>query len=486
MKRIIQQVDRWWGTVRGRLTILNLVCLIVILVGLILVQYLILQQFMIDQTNTLMQLEAKSSITRWMRAPIGRQREMSRLGTAIVTDLTGPESHVIVFDPNHTVIASSASVATLTPTIQIPEATTATIDTVMDGATNVNYVYGQGSSRVVVGLFPIAMNPESANSEIIGVVQFSTSFRRQDGILQELLLIDTVGMIGILMLVGLLAVPVVRAALSPLRYMARTAQMIGQGDFSQRLNLPQGSDEVGRLAVSFDHMAEQLETLFRSQRQFIGDASHELRTPLTALRGSIEVLQRDPCRNPEVTQRMLHGMHREINRLSRLVTDLLMLSQFDLGVPLRLQRFDLTRMLSDIYDQAQLLAKGQHLELATGTKQPVFYCGDIDRLREVVLNLVDNAVSHTPPGGTVSIGLDQAGNELQIYVRDTGEGIDPEALPHLFERFYRADRSRTRQRGGAGLGLAIASAIVEAHKGTITVESQAGKGSLFTVHLPLT
>jgi signal transduction histidine kinase len=270
----------------------------------------------------------------------------------------------------------------------------------------------------------------------------------------------------------------------PVDRMTQAARAIGRAaDFSRRLPEPPQRDELGRLAVTFNEMLSQLGEAFATQRRFLADASHELRTPLTVVRTNAEALQRGVAADPVERAETLRAIVRETDRMGRLVADLLALARADAGQPLTRRRLALDTLVLDVYEQEQALANGVHLDL--GEWEQVEVEGDPDRLKQVVLNLVDNALRHTPDGGTVTLDLVRRGEEAVLRVRDTGPGIPAEQLGRIFERFYRVDQPRSRQTGGTGLGLAIAQEVAGAHAGRIEVESRLGAGSTFSLVLPV-
>jgi signal transduction histidine kinase len=266
--------------------------------------------------------------------------------------------------------------------------------------------------------------------------------------------------------------------------MTETAQTITLSqDLTRRIEMPTHQDELGRLAKTFNEMLESIEAASSAQQRFVSDASHELRAPLTAIQGNLELLSRHRSM-PEVEREVaLAEVTREANRLSRLVADLLALARADAGVPLKHRLLDLDEVVLGAYHEAHQLSQGQTLTLEPF--EPVQVTGDEDRLKQLVLILLDNALKYTPAHGHVTLGLQRLETGSKITVRDTGVGIPPEDLPHVFERFYRADPARGRDPGGTGLGLPIAHWIVEQHGGKITLESHPGQGTLATVYLPL-
>ncbi|GCE03425.1 sensor histidine kinase [Dictyobacter aurantiacus] len=273
-------------------------------------------------------------------------------------------------------------------------------------------------------------------------------------------------------------------ALRPVTQMIQAAQTITfSRDLSRRIAAPMHHDELGRLAATFNEMLVSINTAHQTQQRFVADASHELRAPLTAIQGNIELLRRKP-EMPDIDRaEALIELEREAARLSRLVADLLILARADAGIALKHCPLDLDLLVLDAFRETRYLAHGQTLQLAPF--EPVQIEGDEDRLKQLLLILLDNALKYTPVGDQVTLGLCRHGCEVDMLVRDTGIGIEPEVLPHVFERFYRADPARSRDPGGTGLGLSIAQWIVEQHAGKIWLESQPRQGTLVTVRLPL-
>jgi len=242
-------------------------------------------------------------------------------------------------------------------------------------------------------------------------------------------------------------------------------------------------DELGQLATAFNGMLTSLEEAYRTQQRFVADASHELRAPLTALQGNLELLERAPDLPDAEKAEMVACLRQEIGRMGRLVSDLLALAHADAGQKLVSKKLvELDRLLLEAFRDARGLAKGQRLSV--GELDQLQVVGDPDRLKQLLVILMDNALKYTPTGGEVSLGLRRSGGIVELTVKDTGIGISAEDLPHIFERFYRADKARSRDLGGSGLGLSIAKWIVEQHGGSISVSSIPGSGSTFTVCLP--
>jgi len=266
--------------------------------------------------------------------------------------------------------------------------------------------------------------------------------------------------------------------------MTQTAQTITLShDLSARIESPPHLDELGQLAKTFNEMLDSIETAYHAQQRFVSDASHELRAPLTAIQGNLELLHRQSSMSEAERKEALTEVERESTRLTRLVADLLVLARADAGISLKQCPVDLDAIVLEAFREARHLSQGQTLSL--DPFEPVRIEGNEDRLKQLILILLDNALKYTPANGQVTLGLHRRDTDVEIVVHDTGVGIAPEDLPLVFERFYRADPARSRDPGGTGLGLPIARWIAEQHDGEIKLESQPGQGTTAIVHLPL-
>jgi len=293
--------------------------------------------------------------------------------------------------------------------------------------------------------------------------------------------------VGIALLVAavLVALLVTRVSLRPLSRVADVADRVSSGDLAARVGLPAGSDEIGRLGVAFDAMVDRVEANLRAQRQFAADASHELRSPLTVLGGFVDVLARGELGESESGRRTLTAMRSEVDRLSRLATDLLLLSQIEAGgASLAPRPLDLADLVEDVGAAARVMAMGQTVAIERDGPLPV--SADRDRVTQAVMNLLDNAVRHSPAGGTIRLTTHRAGGAAVVTVANEGRPIDPDHLPHLFERFYRVRSDDDADAPGrhAGLGLPIVKAIAEASGGGVAVFSDGGR-TTFEIRLPL-
>ncbi len=333
------------------------------------------------------------------------------------------------------------------------------------------------------------------NKQLVGWLQIAMSIDDALGARQQLLTILVRGSLGGVLLSAVMGALLARRALNPIHAITQTAVQITRADDLERRIPHLGPpDEVGQLAGAFNEMLERLERIFRAQRRFVADVSHELRTPLTTIRGNVDLLHRMGSADAA----SLNAIQSETDRMIRLVGDLLLLAQADAGyLPITQQPVAIDALLAEIAHQTRVLA-GQRLQVGLECPkpedtEPLIVMGDADRLRQLLLNLVDNAVKHTPEGGQIALRLARADDWVRLTVVDTGTGIPPEDLPHIFERFYRAEKSRWRKPvpsetspgTGVGLGLSIAQWIARAHNGRIEVQSELGKGSAFHVLLPL-
>ena len=382
-----------------------------------------------------------------------------------------------VIDLNGQVVRRSASLGQydrpLDPESLTPEAAIANLRR--------DVYISQAHLRVLTA--PVGLSP----GQLLGYLQVGVSLQTSDEALTQLQRILILGGAVGLVLAGAGGAFLASRALKPIDTITHTAITITDaGDLSRRVPAPNTLDEVGRLANIINRMLARLETLFRSQQRFTADVSHELRTPLTTIRGNVDLIRRTRIADDA----SLDAIQSETERMTRLVSDLLLLAQADAGLPVRREPVSLDTILLDVYRQISVIAHG--VDVRIGDEDAVDVMGDADRLKQLFLNLTDNAVRYTPAGGCVTLSLKRDAGWAQFSVSDTGPGIPPEHLPHIFDRFYRVDKARSRREsgragawgGGAGLGLSIAQWIVQSHGGRIDVRSEAGQGTTFMVYLP--
>jgi two-component system OmpR family sensor kinase len=485
-----------WGIPVGlQLSALYTVLLVAILGLLGWGLYSQLDQFLVSNAAERMERAGQQALVhstdfaRGRRGDRGRQQPSAPpeelIAGNLVRELSGPQNTVAVLDPDGEVITSTHDLYSESPRT-LPDLPDEWFSSTTAGSSRQQVVKAappdRGGERELVMSQPFALSLFGQPPGAPLLLVQASSLEAADAVLNQLRLYVVLGMI-IGTVVGVLAgLGLTRAVLRPLDRMVTTAEAIADGDLDRRVGLPPGRNEVARLGGAFDHMVERLAATLNAQRRFVADASHELRTPLTSLEGLSEMLLIGADKgDSRAVQRMVRSMHSELGRMGRLVSDLLTLSRLDSTSPMSFATVDAAQLVCDVARQMAPMAEGQQVRLKVDTDGPVPVHADADKLKQVVLNLVDNALRYTPPEGEVRLSakLDPAGKSAHIAVSDTGPGILPDDLPHIFDRFYRADTSRARATGNAGLGLAIARAIVEAHGGTIEVQS-----ATFTVVLP--
>jgi len=326
--------------------------------------------------------------------------------------------------------------------------------------------------------------PLEAGGRPIGTLQVAASMTMVDTTRQSLVQTIIVIAVAAILFAAALSWFFIGQALSPLVDITESALRIsGADDLAQRI--PQRgpeNDEMGHLVTAFNDTLGRLEQLFTSQQRFLADVSHELRTPLTVIKGNVDLMRR----MKQVDKESLDNIEDEADRLTRLVGDLLLETQAESGkLPLHFAPVEMDTLLLEVFKEMRILAR-ERVQIKLPEIDEIVINGDRDRLKQVLINLIANAIKYTPQGGEVYLSLGKVGDNARLIVRDTGLGIPAEDLPHIFERFYRAEKSRSRSKvGGFGLGLSIAYWIVNHHGGQIEVDSAEGKGTTFCIYLPM-
>lgn len=327
---------------------------------------------------------------------------------------------------------------------------------------------------------------ETRDNRVIGWLQIASPLTWRSGLQELLHSLLPLEIPLILLAAGAGGLFLADRALRPINHITQTAQLISTQNFSGRIAYRGKANEVGELAITFDGMLDRLEGAFEQERRFTADASHELRTPLTAIKGRIDVVLSRQRTSEEYIQ-ALRSINHDVERLIRLSTSLLFLARMDQNLPSsRAEVVNLSDLIESLVESMQPLAQAQNIRLVNKLPQGLSIRGDFDHLIRLFFNLLDNAVKHTPAEGQVTIRGDCTKTEVCIFVDDTGHGIAPEHLPHLFKRFYRVESDRASITGSTGLGLAIAYEIARKHGGDLEVQSKLRKGTTFTVRLPLT
>jgi two-component system, OmpR family, sensor kinase len=328
----------------------------------------------------------------------------------------------------------------------------------------------------------VLTRPIIANEQIIGYIQVAGDLSMVNGAIRQLLIVMLVSCAFAIAGAGALSMWFSHRALKPIDDITQAAASIADtDDLSTRLDWAGPADELGRLISVFNQMMARIEQLFSVQQRFVADVSHELRTPLTSIQGNLEI-----GRRYGMDDEAMEAMESETKRMTRLVNELLMLARTDSGgLKIDTYPLDLDTMIMEVYEQAKGLVNGRDLTVTLERFEPVRVKGNADRIKQLLLNLISNAVKFTDDGGQIMIGLENIRGYAVIWVKDTGIGISDRDVHRVFDRFFQSDLARTYQGEGFGLGLSIAKWIVEAHEGTIRVNSAEGEGTTFTVMLPV-
>ncbi|GLV56574.1 two-component sensor histidine kinase [Dictyobacter sp. S3.2.2.5] len=482
-------------SIRWRLTLISLGLLTLLLSALGVIILFTAEQALYSNEATSLRYEARLAVNSLKNHPLrlvdapgppaGPLDPTSDIPLKILAQkIASTSDEATILAPDGTIIATSTN-APFTPSTVLLSFSQVR-QTLQNDQQGNNYLIQkdvQGKRQIVVLL------PLEQDNETVAILQVGRPIDSIDNFMTTLRLILLLGTIGALGLATALTFPLISVALHPLVDMERSSREIANGALWLRLNTELPNDEIGVLARSFNSMVAQLETAFQQQKRFVADVSHELRTPLTALNGSLEMLLLGADKgNPETTRRLTKGMYAEVQRMHRLVEDLLALTRLDEHkLQFRQETIDIQKFTRTLYDQAQQLAHGQNItRLVAENILPVR--ADADKLQQTLLNIIDNALKFTPATGQVKIiAYNEEPDTVIIEIQDTGKGIPADALPHIFDRFYRVDsaRSRSAQKvGGNGLGLAIAKELIEAQGGNIIVQSQLDKGTTVTLRLP--
>jgi two-component system OmpR family sensor kinase len=475
------------ASIRLRLTLWYGTVLLLVLLLFAAVVYMVMAEQLRDQVDRSLEEAARVAI---------RALDERRFGPFLLFEDVSeafPELAVLdkffqIFGPTGTITIQSANVKHTA----IPLSRTA-LDAAVKGLTTFE-------SARFAGMAPVRLItvPTFHGGSLVNILQVGTSLQPVEEALHRLLLILLATVPAAVLAAMGAGWFLARRALRPVQNITEAARRIAAGDLSQRLQVTAAdshgtrpvyrTDEIGQLAATFNDMIARLEVSFRQIRQFSLDASHELRTPLTVMKGETELALRR-SRTEQEYRAVLESSLEEIDRMSRIVEELLFLSRADLG-EVRLSRAPvrLDSLLQDVQRHAAVLGglagEGRQVEVTTGSLEPVAVMGDELRLRELLLNLVDNAVKYSHPRGQVELSLVQAGHEARLSVRDEGIGIAPEEQAQIFNRFYRTEAARAHAKTGTGLGLSICAWIAQAHDGRIEVQSKPDAGATFTVVLP--
>jgi len=459
--------------IRWRLTLQFALILLAILLLSAVVLQLLLQRYLNNEVdNTLRVYSARVHGTldpQHVPEPLDYEVIHSRLPP--INEFASPGIYIQLIDRDGRVVVKSNTLGEqelpVNPTL---------IEQGFAGKADIHTVPAGDGARVRIMISPLYLRDQTLLLEV------AQSLRHVDMALAQVRWALIASILVALLLAAVSGGFFVRSALEPVSRITRTAQSIEtSSDLSRRVGHEGTRDEIGELAATFDRMIERLDKAFRLQKDFIADASHELRSPLTVIRGNLDLLKRN-LGEPDRAE-SLRAIEAEARRMAEIVNDLLFLAEIESGELLRQELVSLKDIVLGEVERFQPVAKNHRIVI--GRLEDLSVNGDSQRLRRMLGNLIDNAIKYTPEGGAITMSLYREGGRAKLEVADTGIGIAPAHLPHIFGRFYRVDKARSRASGGTGLGLAIVRSIAEQHGGKVTVTSAPGKGSIFTVWLGL-
>lgn len=458
--------------IRTRLTLWYLFILGAALVALTVLVYVVLVDNLrseVDRTLVLKAADVHMAIST--QEPVApNQVPLPKSMLSPMNEFTSPGVYIQITDARGVVIGSSANLQGQ----QLP------VDPVviaegLAGKQSIVTLAAGPNERVRIMTMPL-----THRDKILGLVQVGQSLHSVDLAVQRVGYFLILSVLGTLVIAGVAGWFLAGKTLSRIDEITRTAQLIQTGrDLGRRIEFKGPQDEIGRLVTTLNEMIGRIEETFHMQRRFIADSSHELRTPLTVIQGNLDLLERDV--DDECRQESIQSIKRETSRMSKIVSDLLLLAQLDRQQMLERKPVQLDSILLETFREARLIADGRKVEI--GREDAVTVLGDADQLRRMLWNLVSNAIKYTSDGGRITLSLYKEDGWACLEVADTGAGIAQDDIPHLFDRFYRVDKARSR--GGTGLGLAIVKSIAEMHGGSVSVSSVLGKGSAFLVKLRL-
>ncbi len=474
-------LQRWRGSVRGRLALVNGLVVSLLLIALVAAQYLVLRHTLIDRTAALLRAQARPVIQRDLGKATPARLTIP-LASRLAADLGARDSAAVVLDAQGNVLARTSDANPSNRLVPMPTPRREEIAPALSGNNEVTYQdLDPIAGHAIVALVPLRAAPP--DGDVIGVVQLSTPLADVDSTLLTLIAFDTAAVAVGIGIAAVVAPVVADTALLPLRTVTQAAKAIAAGNLRQRASLRTSTDDVGQLGTAFDDMADRVEAMIAAQRRFVADASHELRTPLAVVAGGLDVLELDDPDDPAARAKLIGQLRNEVTRMGKLVQELLDLAGFDRGAAIERRDVDVAAIVRDVSDEMRLV--GPRHEVIDDAPPYLFAAVDPDRIRQLLLILADNAIKYSEPGGEVRLTASRENGRLILRVSNTGAGILADALPHIFDRFFRVDKSRARAQGHFGLGLAIARSIAEAHQGTITAESTPGRGTAITVDIPV-
>ena len=459
--------------IRWRLTLwfALILCAILILSGIVL--HILLQRYLINQVDENLSIYSARvhGTLHPQEIPDPLDYEVIHSKLPPINEFASPGIYIQLIDRNGNVVVKTSNLGEQ----ELP-VNPSLISQGFAGNAAIETVAAGGSASVRMMVSPLYLRDQ------VLLLEVAQSSNHIDAAMSRVRWALLASILVALILASVSGAAVVRGALAPVSRITKTARDIEtSSDLSRRVDYKGTSDEIGELAATFDHMIRHLDKVFQSQRYFVADASHELRGPLTVIRGNLDLLKRKL--GEEERQESLKAIERESIGMSRIVDDFLLLAEVESGQPAQQQTVPLKNILAEEIKRAKALVGGRKITLER--QEDLTVQGDPQRLRQLLANLVDNAIKYTLEDGTITLSLFRDGLWACLEVTDSGIGIPPEHLPYIFDRFYRVDKARSRGSGGTGLGLAIVKGIAEQHDGKVTVTSEPGRGSKFTVWLKL-
>lgn len=345
------------------------------------------------------------------------------------------------------------------------------------GATSIHNIGGTGWAMY-------AAVPVTVKNNIVGALLISTSIDDVMSFLNSIRYRMIYTFTGIGFLVSIISLLVASYITIPLKRLTNAANIISEGKFDYKVDI-KGNDEIGKLAEAFNKMGMNLMKIDEERKRFVSDASHELKTPLASVKALVESLISSKSSDISLYKEILEDVDSEIDRMTRLVNDLLELARMDKIKSAKLNTHNISEIILDVIESLKTFARNKQVSLSFEGKENIFADVDADKFYRMIYNIVENGIKYTQDGGYVSIGVEADENNINITISDNGSGISEETLPKIFDRFSRGDTARSKKSGGFGLGLAIAKEIIDIHKGHVSVESTVGKGTIFRITLPI-
>lgn len=465
-------------SVRARLTLYYVAALALVLVAVGGMIYLLLARALylrVDENlHALIQIAENS-----LRHDHAEGQDFEDAARSTAAELSSRRQMLVIYDDGGRLLAEEGRDDDLE--IVLPP-----LETIPDRTALLTTVYERRDpdDRHRLAMQRVVVPPSGAKYIIVAGSSLEPTDEEMEALIESLLFVVPIA----LGLAGLGGWFLAYRSLSPVVAMADRARRIGVEDLSARLPIANPADELGRLAATFNELLGRLEASLTQQRQFMADASHELRTPVTTARTAASVALQQPHREEHEYRETLTIVEQQTVRLTRIVEDMFMLARADAGnYPVRREPMYLDEVADEAVKSARVLASMKNVDVALENTPTAALTGDEDLIRRLIGNLLDNAVRHTPPGGSVRVALDDTGQVFSLAVSDSGPGIPVESQAHVFERFFRADQARVRRAdGGAGLGLSLARWIARVHGGDVVLTSSSTDGTTFTATLPHT